>query len=472
MFCGSCGAKIADGLKFCENCGAPVTAAPIPPIEQGEQSALPAEQPTTPVEQPAAPADQPTTPVEQPAASADQPTTPAEQPAASAAPGFVAEVPADSAWEAQPQQAYQVDQTTQMPTQPGQSPFFASDGAPQPPSYQMPPQNRAPNSAFVLVIVGLVLSALFVSFLPGLVCSIIGLVLNAGYNKKGLDNPRKTSTMVVGIIGVVVGVLSLVLSIFIIVGTIQVMNEVERQGIDITADGISVSTDSSGNINISTKDSSSSAAVSGTITTGSSTSASSAASASSTSAATALVYDNAQFHDAEYNPTVYAAVELTGSELQDLLDSYNYKWDKTMSAWVASDGSQFGVYNTSGLIGKEEIEALPQGAAGQPVAYALTVEGYSTPTEAFNALTNDVVTEDMYGSDDVFFAVVYGPSMTRHLVAVTSTDTKEQTFLMFTEESIADGVFEGIVGVNAGSTMDAVWQAITGGYHIGGYVSK
>lgn len=431
MYCGSCGAEVADGLKFCENCGAPVVAAPIQPVEQ--------------------------------------PTAPVAQPDAQPAPGSVAEVPGDPAWEAQPPQAYQASQTEGMPPQPDQSPFFSSGGAPQPPTYQMPPVNRAPNAAFALAIVGLVLSALFVTFLPGIVCSIIALVLNAGYAKRGLDNPRKTPTMVIGIIGLVIGVMSLALSIIIAVSTVQVLNEVERQGVDITTGSVAVTTDSSGNINISVKDSSGSAA-SGSAAASSAASTSSAA--SSTSSSNAQAYDASKYHDAEYNPTLYAVVELTGSALQDLLDSYNFKWDKTISAWTAADGSQFGVYNASGLVGKDEIESLPQGAAGQPVAYALTVEGYSIPTAAFNALTNDVVTEDMYGDDEVFFAVVYGPSMTRHLVAATETDTDEQTFLLFTEESIADGVFESIIGVNAGSTMDAVWQAVSGGYHIGGYISK
>ena len=439
MFCGSCGAELNPSLKFCENCGAPVA----PQMQAAAQAQ------TVPQAQAA--------------------------PQAQAVPVGQCEAPsADS-----PQPPYQQAVPTQPPYQ-------------QAVPTQAPSGNLAPNAAFVLTIVGLVLSCLFVTFLPGLVCSIIGLVLNSGYSKKGFNNPRKTATNVLGIIGIVIGVLCLVLCIFIGVVTAQVIDEAERQGIDITTDSVEVTTDSSGHINISVRDSSagaskasasaasSAAASSGASSASSSSSAGANASASSaassggaTSAKTAGVYDDAKFHDAEWNPTMYSLLELSGAEMQDLLDDYNFSWDKTINAWTASDGSQFGVYDASGLIDKDAIEVLPKGAAGQSAAFGLTVEGYATPGKALTALTGDVVTEDLYsGDDDVAFAVVYGPSMVRHLVAVTETDSNEQTFLVFTEESIANGVFESIVGVNAGSTMDEVWQAVTGGYHIGGYVAR
>lgn len=452
MICPTCGAEVAS-TKFCENCGSPLPeSSGVQPAQQALSDVQPAQQ---------APSD-------------DQPAQQAPFEAQSTIP---AAVPGDSAWEAQPQQAYQAGQTMQMPPQPGRADggYAPPAGAPLPPyqqgaPYQAASGNRAPNAAFVLTIVGLVLSCLFVTFLPGLVCSIIGLVLNAGYNKKGFDNPRKTSTMVLGIIGIVIGVLCLVLSIFIGVVTARVVDEIDKQGIDITTESVSVTTDSSGNINISVKDSSGSAASSAAA---SSSAASPSAAASGAASQTASgKYGDPKFHDAEWNPTVYSLLELSGAEMQDLLDEYNFSWDKTVNAWTASDGSQFGAYSSEGLIGKDAIATLPKGADGQPIAFGLTAEGYATPTEAFNALTGELVTEDMYGDDDVFFSVVYGPSMVRHLVAVTETDSDEQTFLIFTEESIAQGVFESIVGVNVGATMDEAWQAITGGYHIGGYVTK
>ncbi len=50
-FCGSCGAQVQDGIKFCQVCGQAVTAEPAPPVQQPVQ-AQPAQQYAPPVQQP------------------------------------------------------------------------------------------------------------------------------------------------------------------------------------------------------------------------------------------------------------------------------------------------------------------------------------------------------------------------------------------------------------------------------------
>ncbi|MBQ9043789.1 MAG: hypothetical protein IJ111_13360 [Eggerthellaceae bacterium] len=425
MICPSCGQEVPE-LKFCVNCGSSLADAATQDF-----------------------AAQSTEPVNEPATE----------------PSFTPEVPGDSAWQAQPQQAYQTGQTLQMPPQADQfgqqaGGYVPPTGSPQPPTYQVPQAasaNRAPNAAFVLVIVGLVLSCLFVTFIPGLVCSIIGLVLNAGYNKKGLDNPRKTATTVVGIIGIVIGVFCLAATIMIGVISAEVVDELDRQGIDITTDSVEVTTDSSGHVNISVKDDKSSSAASGAAVTGSSSAASSSG---STSALSMAKYDEDKYHDSEYNPTLYSVIELTGSELQDLLDFYNFSWDDDIASWYASDGSLYGVEDSKDALTKSQIEQLPAGAAGQPVAIVLTVEGYSTPSAAFTALSKDVTVESTLDVDDVYFAVVHGTPGAQYLVAVSETDDDEQTFLLFTNEAISGGLFEQLTGANAGSSIDEVWKAI------------
>lgn len=425
MICPSCGQEVPE-LKFCVNCGAPLEGAATQAIGA-----------------------QPTEPVNEPAAE----------------PSFTPEVPGDSAWQAQPQQAYQTGQTLQMPPQADQfgqqaGGYVPPTGAPQPPTYQMPQMpsaNRAPSAAFVLVIVGLVLSCLFVTFIPGLVCSIIGLVLNAGYNKKGLDNPRKTSTMVVGIIGIVVGILCLVTTIMIGVLSAEVIDELDRRGIDITTDSVEVTTDSSGHINISAKDDESSSAASSAAAAGSSSASGSASSASPLSVPK---YDEDKYHDSDYNPTLYSVLELNGAEFQDLLDLYNFYWDDDLASWYATDGSLYGVEDAADVLTKSQISQLPVGAAGQPVAIVLTVEGYSTPQAAFDALSKDVTIEGTLATDDLYFAVVHGSPMAKYLVAVSETDDDEQTFLLFTDEAISSGLFEQLTGANAGASVDEVWTVL------------
>ena len=380
MICPACGAEITEGLKFCENCGAPLETA--------------------------APAGAP--------------------------------VP---------------------PTQTGADFQSTDEGA------------VAPGTAFALVIVGLVLSVLFVTFIPGLICCIVGLVLNAGYTKKGLVNRRKTSTTVIGVIGIVVAVLCAVAAIVIGVITAQAVNEIDRQGIDITTESVEVTTDSSGRLSIRMIDSSASAASSQSSDSSASSSSSAASSASSASSPAATsIYEDEKYHDYDYNPTLYSLMELDGGALSNLLASYNYQWDPDYNAWAAPGGSLLGAVDMSGDMSRSSIAALPQGAAGQPVAIFLLAEGYASPSTAFNMLTKDVVVEDKFSYDGGILAVVHGSPMVRHLVAIVPIVDEEQVCMVFTEEAISSGLFAQIIGEDAGSSMDAVWQTVTGGFHIGSYL--
>lgn len=112
--CSNCGTILADGTKFCTNCGAPVAAASVDaqPID-----VTPAEQPYTPpsYEQPAAyqPVQQP---YEQPAAY--QPPSDAQQPYQQAS----YQAPFDGQ-----QQGYQQPAPTTMYGQPASQPSAAAD---------------------------------------------------------------------------------------------------------------------------------------------------------------------------------------------------------------------------------------------------------------------------------------------------------------------------------------------------------
>lgn len=456
MICPSCGANVA-ATRFCENCGTPLS---------GSQSTTPIEQPTEPVSDYLFAGVQPTDQMPQ----VDEPATPS----------YVAEVPGDSAWQAQPPQAYQTSQTTQMPPQPDAGSYAPPAGSSQPPyrqsvPYSPPMGGQAPNVAFVLVIVGLVLSMLFVTFIPGIVCSIIGLVLNAGYNKNGLNNPRKTPTLVIGIIGIVIALLCLAFTIFVGAITAQVINDAEQQGINLASDNVQVTTDSNGSVKFTVTDSKSSASTSKE-SSGKSSGASAASSESASSAATSSKsassaavsgvipdggYADSKFHDSQWNPTLYAITELTGAEWSDMFESYNYSWDDEYSAWTASDGSIFAVSGFSGALSKGKIEKLPKGATGELVVIGLYVTGYDTPQDAFAALSKDVVVEDTYDYDDLLVADIRNSASEDYLVFVTEDDGA-QMFLLFAENSIAGGLFEDLLGVDAGSSIDDVWQLFTG----------
>ena len=175
------------------------------------------------------------------------------------------------------------------------------------------------------------------------------------------------------------------------------------------------------------------------------------------------MYEQDKYHDSAWNPTLYSVLELNGSDMVDLLEYYNFKWDGFYGGWYASDGSLYKVSDAAGELSASEVKALPQGAAGKPVTIALWVEGYSSATKAFDELTSDVVVEKRYDVDDGCFAIVHGSQPARYLVVASDSDDGEQFFLLVTEAAISSGYFADIAEIDAGSTLDEVWSNIAEG---------
>ena len=81
--------------------------------------------------------------------------------------------------------------------------------------------NVAPATAFGLAIAGLILSLLGVPCVLGVILCIVALVLNSRYNKSGMLNRHKTSTLVLSIIGLVAGLVAVVLSALMLFGIVN-----------------------------------------------------------------------------------------------------------------------------------------------------------------------------------------------------------------------------------------------------------
>lgn len=170
-----------------------------------------------------------------------------------------------------------------------------------------------------------------------------------------------------------------------------------------------------------------------------------------------------RLYDSSYNPTLYALCELSGKDLQKLLDNCGFEWEPALTGWSAPDGSYFQVSNADENLSQDQIDELPEGASESAVVYSLVTEGYSTPLGALTEEAGDVVVKELFNKfDDIVFAIVYGPNKEQHLVYVTETAENEQTFLMFNEKAIAEGLFTDTVGVDAGSSIDEVWKVISG----------
>lgn len=156
-FCPNCGSMNADGIKFCCNCGTPLTvdAPAAEPAAQPVQPVAPVAQPVQPAA-PVAPAAQPVQPVA-PVAQPVQPVTPVAQPVQPVAPVAPAVQPAYQ------QPVY--PQTAAVQTAPSQK------------------SNGMCTAGLILSIVGYVTFGLTTLF--GLVFSIIGMITAGKKNEKG-----------------------------------------------------------------------------------------------------------------------------------------------------------------------------------------------------------------------------------------------------------------------------------------------
>lgn len=340
-----------------------------------------------------------------------------------------------------------------------------------------PEKPKASSSAFVLVIVGLVLSILFFTCIPGIVCSIIGLVLNARNNKTGLENPRRTSTNIVGVIGLIVGAVALCGLIFLGVVAKQVVDTVNENGWDISEvqiirapDGSLVIREHSGAaagstpvgvLPASSGSASSNAAATSASSESSSTGSASSSAASSSSSGNVAAFDPACL-DAAGNPTLYALFELSGSQLQSLLKADGFGWYEEITAWMRANNTIFEMVDRSGSVSRSDIDTYAVGAAGAPVVMVLSVEGYATPAAALDGLGANVSIGRRYEDDGAMFAVVSGSNGDQHLVLVTDTGNGEQTVLVYGEAAIKDGLFQSTIGIDVGSSIDEAWDIITG----------
>lgn len=228
MICPWCGAEVPE-TKFCSNCGAPLAG-----VQGGAVDGYPPQddvlQPDSPVA--GGPTWQPSSdgfaqPSTDPGVAATQPQREQAQVAGGyTAPDAQAAASGGAEYSSAPHSAASpYGQTTSYSAPTGQ-PFTANYGTQS--------ANVAPKGAFVLVIVGLVMSLLGFLALPGLVCSIVGLVLNARYNRQGMNNAHKTSTVVVGIIGLIVGLLVMLTLAMGLVLFGEVENQFEENGYSIT----------------------------------------------------------------------------------------------------------------------------------------------------------------------------------------------------------------------------------------------
>lgn len=304
---------------------------------------------------------------------------------------------------------------------------------------------KAPVAAFALAAVGVVLGLLgFVSVfaaIPGLICCVASLVLNAGYSRQGRDNPRKTLTYVLGIVGLVVALI--IAGRFLFAG-----NAENPSDAGAASSGVSAQASADGSqASDADRSSSASSALAGT-------------SSSKSSAAASQI--DARALDDKGNLAFFAICSLSGEQISDALESNGYKWVDSAQTWMSPTKALVEVQGEGGLLTRDDIARLSQGGADDAVAYVVMSAGYDSPAAALEGLSANATIKDKYtGSDNgIVFAIMTGPKKEEYLVAITKTDDAQQTALVFTKKAVEKGLFSQITGVASVKSIDEVWKAL------------
>ena len=325
--------------------------------------------------------------------------------------------------------------------------------------------SHAPNTAFVLAIVGLVLSILgfsLITLAPALVCSIVALVLNRKYAKQGIANPHRTSTTVMGVIGIV---LSVLLSIAIVLVGALAYKATLQYG---ESGDLSELVEELEHIDAHPSSGKSAGSTASTQTEGTDSQSAVAPekqgnpNQTTSNAASSSSFDSRAF-DASGNLTLYALCELAGSDLQNALEAQGYIWIENAHTWMRPDGALLEIQGKDGALSKDAIAGLDKGAGDTPAVFIAASKGYDNPQAALDGLAANSTLKNAYtGTDeDIAFAIAHSPEKKDYLVTITNTAESQQTILLFNEEAVKQGLFTDITGVKAGKTIDAIWKVIT-----------
>lgn len=152
------------------------------------------------------------------------------------------------------------------------------------------------------------------------------------------------------------------------------------------------------------------------------------------------------------NVTVEALLELKGWQLQTLLSQRGFTWNDQRTRYEDGQGRVVlaGFYAKGGdvnLLPEKWVGQLEKGAAGQPVAYYITLDGYlDGNTDESMALMRAVSGSGGLSCEDYFFyngmlyALVYNYTLTRYMVVAAVNDDGTIGVTLFNDEVAKAGV--------------------------------
>ena len=148
--------------------------------------------------------------------------------------------------------------------------------------------------------------------------------------------------------------------------------------------------------------------------------------------------------------------------MKEALEQNEYSWVAGASAWMTQSGAIVEVQDADGPMSDKKLAKLKKGAAGTPAVFVIMTNGYGSPQDALQGMSSGVTVNDTVAyDDDITFARISGSSGSEMLVVVTRTSGEQQTFLVFNNDAISNGLFTKIVGTATGNTIDEIWKVVS-----------
>ena len=130
---------------------------------------------------------------------------------------------------------------------------------------------------------------------------------------------------------------------------------------------------------------------------------------------------SSQCLDAHNNVSLYAAMELSGEEINELLVNQGYEWDGNSSVWYrATDGARYS--SASVITGSEITELSEEGATSKMSAY-MTISGYDSANAALNGVAQCTINVNTTCSNGMEVAIAATTSGQRLVVIAENEDS-------------------------------------------------
>lgn len=176
-------------------------------------------------------------------------------------------------------------------------------------------------------------------------------------------------------------------------------------------------------------------------------------------------WDDLKVADANGNVTGYACINLNGEDLVEVMLENDYAWSYLDECYLrSSDLAAVGFMDTTGeLLSRDEILALQEGAANEPVMIINSVGGYDSLMSAFNGALGVDLSDSAYGDEEIIVGLLENNYGEQYLVIAFAHGDGTYDMCFINDSGVEGGLFYDLTGASGYTSVAEVWSDITSG---------